>query len=147
MDNLPPEPPESMLGLGFHAIGMMMDHLTEPKTKLADLLIVPELQDFESTDYRKSAPLVQRGYEAGVQETVLDRLNGLAKRTEVLPDRVTVLADVGELATDIDADRAEKRAADSAARLKALTEEEGYAEALASHQRNLPRQAVSRKNR
>jgi F-type H+-transporting ATPase subunit epsilon len=66
---------------------------------------------------------------------------------EVLPDRVTVLADVGELAERIDAARAEKRAADSAARLKALTEEEGYAEALESHQRDLTRLAVARKNR
>jgi len=68
VDNMPPEPPESMLGLGFHAIGMMMDHLTTPKEKLADLLIRPELQDFESTDYRKSAPLVERGYEAAVTQ-------------------------------------------------------------------------------
>jgi len=66
---------------------------------------------------------------------------------EVLPDRVTVLADVGERAEDIDLERAEKQAGDSSARLAALTEEEGYAEARASHQRNLTRQAVARKRR
>jgi NTE family protein len=68
VDNMPPEPPESMLGLGLHAIGMMMDHLTTPKEKLADHLIRPELQDFEGTDYRKSAPLAERGYEAAVAQ-------------------------------------------------------------------------------
>jgi F-type H+-transporting ATPase subunit epsilon len=66
---------------------------------------------------------------------------------EVLPDRVTVLADVGELAESIDVERAEKRRDESSARLRALTEEEGYAEALRSHQRNLTRLAVARKRR
>jgi NTE family protein len=68
VDSQPPEPPDSALGLGFHAIGMMMDHLTGPKMALADFRIVPELQDFQGTDYRKSAPLVERGYEAAVAQ-------------------------------------------------------------------------------
>jgi F-type H+-transporting ATPase subunit epsilon len=66
---------------------------------------------------------------------------------EVLPDRVTVLADVGERAEDIDVERAQKHRAESATRLKALTEEEGYAEALLSHQRDVTRLAVARKRR
>jgi F-type H+-transporting ATPase subunit epsilon len=66
---------------------------------------------------------------------------------EVLPDRVTVLAEVGERAEDIDVGRAEKRRDESATRLKALSEEEGYAEALRSHQRNVTRLAVARKRR
>jgi len=66
---------------------------------------------------------------------------------EVLPNRVTVLADVGERAEDIDVERAEKRRDESATRLKALSQEEGYAEALRSHQRNVTRLAVARKRR
>ena len=61
---------------------------------------------------------------------------------EVLPDRVTILADLGELAENIDVERAEKVRDESSARLRALTEEEGYAEALRS-----TRLSVARKRR
>ena len=35
-------------------------------------------------------------FPVGVQETILDRLDGLARRTEVLPDRVLLYTDSGD---------------------------------------------------
>jgi NTE family protein len=100
VDSLEAEPPETMLGLGFHAIAMMMAQLTEPKLKQADLLIVPDLEGFASTDYRESAPLVRLGYEAAAAqansllELALDEpawqahLAARRARMRALPERI-----------------------------------------------------------
>ena len=42
--------------------------------------------------------VLEMRFPVGVQETVLDRLDGLAKRTEVLPDRVLLYTDSGDRA-------------------------------------------------
>jgi lipooligosaccharide transport system ATP-binding protein len=40
--------------------------------------------------------VLEMRFPVGVQETILDRLDGLAKRTEVLPDRVLLYTDRGD---------------------------------------------------
>ncbi len=42
--------------------------------------------------------VLEMRFPVGVQETILDRLDGLAKRTEVLPDRVLLYTDDGDQA-------------------------------------------------
>jgi lipooligosaccharide transport system ATP-binding protein len=42
--------------------------------------------------------VLEMRFPVGVQETILDRLDGLAKRTEVLPDRVLLYTDNGDQA-------------------------------------------------
>jgi F-type H+-transporting ATPase subunit epsilon len=64
---------------------------------------------------------------------------------EVLPDRVNVLADIGERPEDIDVTRAEEAMKDAAERMKSLRDEQGYAEARASYTRAVTRLAVARK--
>jgi F-type H+-transporting ATPase subunit epsilon len=66
---------------------------------------------------------------------------------EVLPDRVNVLADIGERAEDIDVGRAEQAKTRAAERLKVIREEEGFKEAQASYIRAVTRLAVARKPR
>jgi F-type H+-transporting ATPase subunit epsilon len=66
---------------------------------------------------------------------------------EVLPDRVNVLADIGERAEDIDVGRAEQAKTRAAERMKVIREEEGFKEAQASYIRAVTRLAVARKPR
>src|SRR5262245_18635355 len=66
---------------------------------------------------------------------------------EVLPDRVNILAEIGERAEDIDRGRAEaakKRAEDQ---LRAIRDEAGYREAHAEDVRAVTRLAVAEKQR
>jgi len=64
---------------------------------------------------------------------------------EVLPDRVSLLAEVGERAEDIDVDRAESARARAEQRLKTVRDESGYKEAHADYVRAVTRLAVGRK--
>jgi len=64
---------------------------------------------------------------------------------EVLPDRVNVLAEIGERAADIDVARAEAAKARAAERMKTLREEAGYEEAHQAYVRALTRLAVVRR--
>jgi F-type H+-transporting ATPase subunit epsilon len=64
---------------------------------------------------------------------------------EVLPDRVNVLAEIGERAADIDLGRAEAARARAAERMKTIREEAGFAEAHAAYVRALTRLAVGRR--
>jgi F-type H+-transporting ATPase subunit epsilon len=66
---------------------------------------------------------------------------------EVLPDRVNVLAEVGERAEDIDTDRAEAARKRAEERLKVIKDEAGYAEAHLDYVRAVTRLAVARKER
>jgi F-type H+-transporting ATPase subunit epsilon len=66
---------------------------------------------------------------------------------EVLPDKVNVLAEVGERAEDIDVDRAERARKEAAARMKTIREEAGYEEAHAAYTRAVTRLAVARRPR
>jgi F-type H+-transporting ATPase subunit epsilon len=64
---------------------------------------------------------------------------------EVLPDRVNVLAEIGERAEDIDVSRAEAARARAAERMKAIREEAGFEEAHQAYMRALTRLAVGRR--
>jgi F-type H+-transporting ATPase subunit epsilon len=66
---------------------------------------------------------------------------------EVLPDRVNILAEIGERAEDIDAARAETAKARAEGALKAIKDETGYREAHADYVKAVTRLAVARKSR
>jgi F-type H+-transporting ATPase subunit epsilon len=66
---------------------------------------------------------------------------------EVLPDRVNILAQLGERAEEIDVERAEKARAQAAERMKAIKDEAGYADAHQAYVRAVTRLAVARKKR
>jgi F-type H+-transporting ATPase subunit epsilon len=66
---------------------------------------------------------------------------------EVLPDRVNVLADMGERASDIDVGRAEQARKRAAERMKAIRDEAGYDDAHLAYIRAVTRLAVARKER
>jgi len=75
------------------------------------------------------------------------RLTCFSGWCEVLPDRVNVLADIGERAQDIDVGRAEQALKRSTERMKAIRDEAGYAEAHLAYIRAVTRLAVARKER
>jgi F-type H+-transporting ATPase subunit epsilon len=64
---------------------------------------------------------------------------------EVLPDRVNVLAEVGERAETIDVSRAEAALRRAAERMKSIREEAGFEEAHQAYVRALTRLAVGRR--
>jgi F-type H+-transporting ATPase subunit epsilon len=66
---------------------------------------------------------------------------------EVLPDRVNILAEIGERAEEIDLARAEAARARAAERMKAIKDEAGYQEAHDHYVRAVTRLAVARRRR
>ena len=66
---------------------------------------------------------------------------------EVLPGRVSILAEVGERAEDIDVARAEMALTRAQERLKSLQQEEGYEAAHQDYVKAVTRLAVARKQR
>jgi len=66
---------------------------------------------------------------------------------EVLPDRVNVLADIGERAEDIDVGRAETVLRRAEERLKAIKDEAGYETVHEAYVRAVTRLAVARRER
>jgi F-type H+-transporting ATPase subunit epsilon len=75
------------------------------------------------------------------------RLTCFSGWCEVLPDRVSVLADIGERAETIDAGRAEQAMKRAAERMKLIRDEVGYDEAHLAYVRAVTRLAVARKQR
>jgi F-type H+-transporting ATPase subunit epsilon len=67
--------------------------------------------------------------------------------SEVLPDRVNVLAELGERAEDIDVGRAEQAKKRAEERMRAIKDEQGYMAAHADYVRAVTRLAVARKQR
>ena len=65
----------------------------------------------------------------------------------MLPDRVNMLAEIGERAEQIDAARAEAAKARAEALLKAIRDEAGYEQAHLAYVRAVTRLAVARKRR
>jgi F-type H+-transporting ATPase subunit epsilon len=78
---------------------------------------------------------------------VWHRLTCFSGWCEVLPDRVNVLADMGERAEDIDVGRAEDALTRAQERLRVIRDEEGYAEAHGAYVRAVTRLAVARRER
>ena len=66
---------------------------------------------------------------------------------EVLPDRVNVLAEVGERAQDIDVERAAAAKSRAEARLAEIKDEEGYKAAHLEYIRAVTRLAVAHRHR
>jgi F-type H+-transporting ATPase subunit epsilon len=64
---------------------------------------------------------------------------------EVLPDRVNVLAEIGERAEKIDVSRAEAALRRAAARMKSIREEAGFEDAHQAYIRAVTRLAVGRR--
>jgi F-type H+-transporting ATPase subunit epsilon len=75
------------------------------------------------------------------------RLTCFSGWCEVLPDRVNVLAEIGERAEDIDVGRAEQALKRAAERLKAIRDEEGYVSVHADYVRAVTRLSVARRER
>jgi len=64
---------------------------------------------------------------------------------EVLPDRVSILAEIGERAEDIDVQRAEAALQRAQERLRAVKDEQGFGLAHADYVKAVTRLAVGRK--
>ncbi len=76
-----------------------------------------------------------------------NRLTCFAGWCEVLPDRVNVLAQIGERAEDIDVDRAEQALRHAEERMRMIKDEEGYEAAHYAYVRAVTRLAVARRER
>jgi F-type H+-transporting ATPase subunit epsilon len=83
-------------------------------------------------------------YRRGAEKAHLTCFWGFS---EVLPDRVNILAEVGERAEDIDVARATAAKARAEAALKAIRDEEGYREAQQVLVKALTRLAVAHRRR
>jgi F-type H+-transporting ATPase subunit epsilon len=81
------------------------------------------------------------------KEGAWHRLTCFSGWCEVLPDRVNVLADIGERGEDIDLGRAEQALKRAAERMKAIRDEAGYDAAHLAYVRAVTRLAVARKER
>ena len=75
------------------------------------------------------------------------RLTCFSGWCEVLPDRVNILADMGERAEDIDVGRAEQALARAEERMRRIKDEEGYADVHLAYVRAVTRLAVARHQR
>ena len=81
------------------------------------------------------------------KESAWNRITCFSGWCEVLPDRVNVLADIGERGEDIDLGRAEQALKRAAERMRAIRDEAGYDEAHLAYVRAVTRLAVARKER
>jgi F-type H+-transporting ATPase subunit epsilon len=75
------------------------------------------------------------------------RLTCFSGWCEVLPDRVNVLADIGERAEDIDVGRAETALRRAEERLRAIKDEAGYETVHEAYVRAVTRLGVARRER
>lgn len=66
---------------------------------------------------------------------------------EVQPDRVNILAEIGERAEDIDQQRAEEAKQRAAQRMKTIHDEDGYNDAHEAYVRAITRLAVAKHHR
>ncbi len=75
------------------------------------------------------------------------RLTCFSGWCEVLPDRVNVLAEIGERAEDIDVGRAQQACRRAEERLRMIKDEEGYTQTHLAYVRAVTRLAVARRER
>jgi F-type H+-transporting ATPase subunit epsilon len=83
-------------------------------------------------------------YRKGQEKRYLTSFWGFC---EVLPDRVNILAEVGERGTAIDVDRAEKAKERAEQRMKSLRDEAEYREVQAEYMKAVVRLGVARRLR
>ena len=96
------------------------------------------------TPFLSTLGLGEITYRRGTEKGHLTCFWGFA---EVLPDRVNLLAEIGERAEEIDAARAELARTRAAERMKTITDEAGYNETHLAYIRAVTRLAVARKRR
>ena len=96
------------------------------------------------TPFLSTLGLGEITYRRGADKGHLTCFWGFA---EVLPDRVNLLAEIGERAEDIDAARAETAKGRARDRMKTIRDEAGYQEAHLAYIRAVTRLAVARKRR
>ena len=83
-------------------------------------------------------------YRKGAEKLFLTSFWGFC---EVLPDRVNILAEVGERGSAIDVERAEKAKERAEQRMKSLRDEAEYREAQAEYMKAVVRLSVARRLR
>jgi F-type H+-transporting ATPase subunit epsilon len=91
------------------------------------------------TPFLSTLGLGEISYRLGSQWLYLTCFWGFC---EVLPDRVNILAELGERPEDIDRARAEAARDQALARMKAIHDEEGYRGAQAAYVRAVTRLAI-----
>jgi F-type H+-transporting ATPase subunit epsilon len=96
------------------------------------------------TPFLSTLGLGEISYRRGAEWTYLTCFWGFC---EVLPDRVNILAELGERAEDIDIARAETAAARAQERMKSVREEQGFEDAHDAYVRAVTRLAVARQRR
>jgi F-type H+-transporting ATPase subunit epsilon len=96
------------------------------------------------TPFLSTLGLGEITYRRGAEKRHLTCFWGFA---EVLPDRVNLLAQIGERAEDIDTDRAEVAKRHAEDRMKTIRDEAGYNEVHLAYIRAVTRLAVARKRR
>ncbi len=92
------------------------------------------------TPFMSTLGLGEISYRKGVDTARLTCFWGFC---EVLPDRVNVLAEIGERAEDIDVGRAEAARKRAEERMKAIKDEAGFKEAHDAYVRAVTRLAVA----
>lgn len=96
------------------------------------------------TPFLSTLGLGEISYRRGAEWSYLTCFWGFS---EVLPDRVNILAELGERAEEIDIARAETAAARAQERMKSMREEQGFEEAHEAYVRAVTRLAVARRHR
>ena len=96
------------------------------------------------TPFLSTLGLGEITYRIGAQRLHLTCFWGFC---EVLPDRVNILAEVGERPEEIDVARAEASREQALARMKALRDESGYRAAQLEYIKAVTRLAVGRRGR
>ena len=96
------------------------------------------------TPFLSTLGLGEISYRVGGQWLYLTCFWGFC---EVLPDRVNILAELGERPEDIDRGRAEKARDLALARMKAIRDEEGYRAAQAAYIKAVTRLTVAQRSR
>ena len=94
------------------------------------------------TPFLSTLGLGEITYRSGSESAHLTCFWGFA---EVLPDKVNILAEIGERAETIDVARAERARDQAAARMKAIRDENGYADAHEAYVRAITRLLVAKK--
>jgi F-type H+-transporting ATPase subunit epsilon len=94
------------------------------------------------TPFLSTLGMGEISYRVGGETSHLTCFWGFA---EVLPDKVNILAEIGERAEAIDVARAQQARDQAAARMKAIHDEKGYADAHEAYVRAITRLAVARK--
>ena len=63
------KPPETIGAVASRAIDLMMQDLEKPRLRQADVVILPDVEDFKSSDFRKSEAIAARGYAAAAAQS------------------------------------------------------------------------------